>query len=557
MLNATNVIGKPMKKLCIIGKNMRKLWSCERGAVAPLVGFCAIMLVGAVAVAVDVGRGQVAQSKLQAALDSAGLAAGAVVSQNLTEAALEAEGQKYLNSNFAGKTIDATITEFTLDLSEDEMLVTLEAHASLPTTFMRIFGHDTMEVAARTEITREMTGLEVALVLDVTGSMCDPCSKRDAMKQGAHDLMGIMFGSNATVDDLWIGIVPFSQGVNIGTDRTDWLSDYDTRMAQDNCVGWNHSNWPHSHVDGESTTGYICPTNGPNVSTRTYPLTLVNDWMVADDPVPPTVKNGSWTGTLTPWYFKPHAWSGCVEARETDDEDVTDTTPVDAKFPLYFAPDSSSVNDWRGSAGSRQVTASRSANKYCPEDAITPLTNVRATLDAAIDALDVQGYTQLPLGASWGWRLLSPKWRGVWGGVMDSNNLPLDYDEELSNKVVIFMTDGNNDMPSNATYTAYGSLSQGRLGTTDEATAELEMDTRFTEICNAMKGTEDENPDDETTGITIYTISFGTDVTPESKALLKACASVGDYFFDAPTEDELKLVFKAIGDALSKLRVSK
>ena len=28
------------------------------------------------------------------------------------------------------------------------MVVTLEAHASLPTTFMRIFGHDTMEVAA-------------------------------------------------------------------------------------------------------------------------------------------------------------------------------------------------------------------------------------------------------------------------------------------------------------------------------------------------------------------------------------------------------------------------
>ena len=41
------------------------------------------------------------------------------------------------------------------------------------------------------------------------------------------------------------------------------------------------------------------------------------------------------------------------------------------------------------------------------------------------------------------------------------------------------MTDGNNDMPTNATYTAYGRLSQGRLGTTDEGDAEDEMDTRF------------------------------------------------------------------------------
>ena len=52
--------------------------------------------------------------------------------------------------------------------------MTLEAEATLPTTFMRIFGQNQMEVSARSEITREMTGLEVALVLDVTGSMDDP-----------------------------------------------------------------------------------------------------------------------------------------------------------------------------------------------------------------------------------------------------------------------------------------------------------------------------------------------------------------------------------------------
>ena len=85
-----------MKKFGTIGNTLKKLWSCERGAVAPLVGVCAIMLVGSVAVAVDVGRGQVAQSKLQSALDSAGLAAGAVVKQNLDEGELKAEGWKYL-----------------------------------------------------------------------------------------------------------------------------------------------------------------------------------------------------------------------------------------------------------------------------------------------------------------------------------------------------------------------------------------------------------------------------------------------------------------------------
>jgi Flp pilus assembly protein TadG len=531
-----------MKKLGIIRQNLKNLWSCERGAVAPLVGVCAIMLVGAVAVAVDVGRGQVAQSKLQAALDSAGLAAGAVVSQNLDEEDLKPEAWKYLEENFAGETIDATIDpdDFHLELSDDQMLVTLEARASLPTTFMRIFGHEIMHVAARTEITREMTGLEVAVVLDVTGSMCDPCSKRDAMKQGATDLINIMFGDNATVDDLWIGIVPFSQGVNIGTSRTDWLSNYNYYNDQIYCSG------PTSGTPR-------CPNNAltistANVSTRTNPITRVNRYMFSS-------RSG--------WYFRPHAWRGCVEAREEDDEDVTDTPPSDAAFPMYFAPDTSSSggNDWRNSSGGYNVNSSgsRSANRNCPVNAITPLSNVKQDLLDAIDDIEVTGYTQLPLGAAWGWRLLSPRWRGEWGGEMDANDLPLDYDEPLSQKVVIFMTDGNNDMPDEGTdpnmYTAYGRIGDGRIdGITEDSDAEDEMDDRFAAICNAMKAGDDE---DDATGITIYTISFGGDVTNSSKTMLRNCASLQDYYFHAPTEDKLKEVFRAIGDALSKLRVSK
>ena len=39
--------------------------------------------------------------------------------------------------------------------------------------------------------------------------------------------------------------------------------------------------------------------------------------------------------------------------------------------------------------------------------------------------------------------------------------------------------------------------------------------------------------------------------------MLKACASLQDYYFDAPTEEQLSDVFHAIGNSLSKLRVSK
>lgn len=519
-----------------IGNQAKRLRACDRGAVAPIVGVCAIMLIGAVAVAVDVGRAQVAQSKLQAALDSAGLAAGSIVGQNLSADLLKPEAQKYLDANFNGKTIDATIQEFNLDLSDDETKVTLDATATLPTTFMRIFGRDSVQVAARTEVTRELTGLEVALVLDVTGSMGDPVGgspydsteKIAALRTAGQDLVNILFGSHDTVDDLWVGVVPFSQSVNIGTQHSSWLSDLSTYTNQIYCSG------PTSGTPQ-------CPNNSntissANVSTRTNPITLVNQYMYS---------------STAGWYFTPHSWGGCVLERWTNNRDVTDDVPSTQKWQTYFVPDTSGSgnNNWRTSTGNYGVdnNADISANKGCPQQAITNMTNKKADLLTAINNLtNPRGNTHINVGAVWGWRLLSPDWRGLWGGDMDANDLPLDYDEPLSQKAMIMMTDGTNTM-SSSIYTAYGWLDDGHLGTTSSSTAVTKLNDKTTTVCNAMKAK----------GVLIYTIVFGNDSSTTSKNLMKNCASETDFYFFSPSSDALKTAFKAIGDSLSKLRVSK
>ena len=51
-----------------------------------------------------------------------------------------------------------------------------------------------------------------------------------------------------------------------------------------------------------------------------------------------------------------------------------------------------------------------------------------------------RGGTTGNLGLVWGWRTLSPKWRGLWGDA----DLPLDYGTDFMDKVVVIMTDGNN-----------------------------------------------------------------------------------------------------------------
>ncbi|HEY1386538.1 MAG TPA: pilus assembly protein TadG-related protein, partial [Dongiaceae bacterium] len=518
----------------------KSLASSESGAVAPLVGFCIIMLVGAVGVAVDVGRAQVTQSKLQAALDSAGLAAGAVVGQNLTEEALKPEARKYLDANFLGKTVDATICNdcFDLDLSDDQSIVTLEATATLPTTFMRIFGKESIQVAAQTEITRETTGLEVALVLDTTGSMddavggspFDSTKKIAALRTAGNDLVNILFGNHATVDDLWVGVVPFSQSVNVGTAHSDWMSDLTTYTNQIYCAGPT-SGTPSCPNDSTHLS------NSP-VSTRTNPITRVNQYMFAS-------KAG--------WYFSPHSWSGCVLERWTNSRDVTDDTPSTQKWQTYFVPDTSGSgnNDWRnGSNGNMQVNTTNdvSANKGCPTTPVTTLTNTKQTVLDAINALTTpRGNTHVNVGAVWGWRLLSPKWRGLWGGQMDGNSLPLDYDEPLSQKAMVLMTDGENTMSSNI-YTAYGFESDGHLGTTSsDSVAEATLNTKTATICNSMKAK----------GVLIYTIVFGNGSSTTAKNMMKNCASEADFYFDSPSQAALQNAFRAIGDSLSKLRVSR
>ena len=306
--------------------------------------------------------------------------------------------------------------------AEDEKLITLSARASLPTTFMRIFGHDIMHVAARTEITREMTGLEVALVLDVTGSMTGDVSDTDgtekitALRDAAHELLNVVFGDNDTVDDLWVGIVPFSQTVNIGTSRSAWLTDYTSKMLYDNCVGWNHTNWPHTHSSGEATSGRYCSANGPNVSTRTSAYTLVNDWLGAPNPVAPkvVVNNGTWTGPMSPWYFRPSAWGGCVRERYNTGRDVTDDPVATEGFLTYFAPYASN-NEWvrlpsglsGGSIPARAATTASTRPPTKPEPRLPAaadhnLTNDKSDLEDAIDRCSILAATRTPMSARFG-----------------------------------------------------------------------------------------------------------------------------------------------------------
>ena len=242
----------------------------------------------------------------------------------------------------------------------------------------------------------------------------------------------------------------------------------------------------------------------------------------------------------------PTSWGGCVDAR-TSPYDTTEDTPSSQKFKAYYWADNNSYNNWVKPLGLgyySPLNEDLGPNKYCSK-VVTPMTPSRNKILAGINAMDAYGNTHISEGAGWGWRMLSPGWRGLWGGDMNADSLPLDYNTPKMNKAVIIMTDGDNTITSSVRG-AYGYLTDGTLGTTNQTTAETRLDQRLTTICTNMKNKN----------IYVYTISFGT-ITTSSQTMLRNCATQADFYFDSPDSATLQTAFHAIADSLSDLRVSK
>ncbi len=202
-----------------LGLRAKCLLADRRGAVAMTVALAIVPVTVATGVAVDVGRYLVARSKLAQAADAAALAAGTEKDPQEIERTVN----RILDANFSEGFLDVQINAVEVQEDSETGSITVVTRAEMPTLVMGLAHIDTMNIETRTVVVRESAPLEVAMVLDVTGSMrC--CGKIDALKSSATDLVNILFGSEEVSDDLRIGVVPFNARVNVGNDRRDWLT---------------------------------------------------------------------------------------------------------------------------------------------------------------------------------------------------------------------------------------------------------------------------------------------------------------------------------------------
>ncbi|MEO9877703.1 MAG: TadE/TadG family type IV pilus assembly protein [Anderseniella sp.] len=490
------------------------------GALAPVLGLAAIPLIMAAGVAVDYGNAVSVQARLQAAVDSAALAAGREA--NMSNSDLERIAKDYFHSNF-GTPANAGTPSMELTVNDSGLKV--EGSVTVNNYLTKVAGFDTTRISASSEVTKEATGLEVVLVFDNTGSMGSQ-SRLSTLKVAAHDFVEILFGPREVADTLKIGVVPFSQFVNVGPDKSN---------------------------------AYWVDTTGANDLSKDNFL------------------SGSWHNWRAWTKIRNRSWTGCVESR-AGNRSVDDDLPVagngDTLFPPAFAPDepgnntsrayfnisgdrnyyyNSYLNDSRtnnldrrqrhqGKYNNANVnTTSRGPDEGCNIQPIQSLTNVKAPVLTTINNMKASGYTHVAEGVGWGLRVISPGEPFTEG---------VEYSDEDITKAMVLLTDGENTFNTennhnDSTYTAYGFLDQRRLGSSNYWTAISQQNSLLSRACNNVKNA----------GIVSYSFAYNVP-SQTQRNLIKNCASDPEKYFDPPSNAALVQNFQQIADELRKLHLS-
>ncbi len=479
--------------------------------------------------------------KLQDALDAAALYAAR--SPAYTTPDVDAIGDKALNANLQ-MIHGASLMSSDFSLSGSKVIAS--ASVQLPAFAPMVFGHQ--PVTVHSEVQRAVDRLEVALVLDNTGSMASN-NKLTTLQADAKQLVDKLVAASAASTDptpLKISLVPFSQSVRVVNTQVLTGSNYNTATH----TGPGIPSW----IDPQGKA-HVAAASGGALDTfdvQTDRLTMMRSMGASGVP-----------------------WNGCVESRMPP-YDIQETPPDPATpatmFVPYFAPDepgnknsSTYTNDylndlistgWKPQeqnhskynaaprTGTNSAGYTYGPNAGCSLQPMMRLTTDFTSIKAAIDGMTAVGETNIPMGLVWGWHTLSP-------------NAPLAdgqaYGTQHLRKIIILMTDGQNTFTNSngnnkSMYDGLGYIWQNMLVGATSASSDAQrttaMDNRLAALCTAIKGKD----------IHIYTVRI--EFTSGSPTLLQNCATAPGDFYDVASVSDLGKAFDAIAGSISNLRIS-
>lgn len=515
----------------------------KSGNFAMMTAITMPMLVGVSGLGVDYAHLSSVRVKLQNAADTAVL----VASREGTSASeRDTLFDTYLIQNLNIDGVSVTDSDIDVDEGLNYIEVRGTATASVNLFIMHRFGLGTVSVEA--VATRSTQSVEIAMVLDNTGSM--GADGINALKAASNALVDAVVTGKPEDQDIRIGVVPFVTAVNVkGTGyKSSWID-------LDGLALYNGANFYSNKEQKERADG---KREALAASQRPHHLRLFDLVGVA--------------------------WKGCVEARPAPynfDLTAPSLSNADTLFVPYFAPDEpgdhrtdSGGNDtekfnnsWMNDAVSGDGAAAQSSlvkyttagtakkvaetgpltlgpNRACPTP-ITPLTSNYTSVRNAISAMkhwNGSG-TNISEGLAWGWRVLSPE---------EPYDQGAPFNDQSVAKFLVLMTDGSNvsfgasKTFNKSDYGSYGFLGAGRIdGKNAQNQAEATLNTWTANMCTAMKNQ----------GVEVFTVIYKETKT-SVQTLFRNCATRTENFFMTSNTTGLRDAFGNIGRRISALRLT-
>ncbi|MFZ1814189.1 MAG: pilus assembly protein TadG-related protein [Rhizobiaceae bacterium] len=482
-------------------QSVRNFSDDHSGNFAITFAICAFAMFGVIGAAVDYSRVSRSQSAYQQAADAAAL-----------EAAIQFRTKPWGQAKVAGrKMFESTIRDLTdtrfkdVEIKNEDDAIIVVAKGESDNFVLPLFGFSNLDFRVKSVVKVPDFPVEVSLVLDTTFSM-SAGGKIQGLKNAATEFVDTLLSANNN-SDIKISIVPFAQYVNVGRSSMgqSWLD------AQDEVV-----NVPEQC----SMQRDLISKSGCTTSTTNHP----KQW-VDESCSPAQYSDGV---MVSPASCTPGHWQ---EAYSTSSETCSNYQYGDP-YEVCQPPYSYNI-DWNGCVGSRNYPLNLQDKSFnqrvpgpnqltCPSE-ITPLTDRKNKLKQAINALTPVGNTYIPAGIAWGTRTLSSQ------APYKEAKSDAAREAQGGKRFLVVMTDGVNSVSANVPSDPLHTGSD-----TDQA------DDWTVEACNNAKAED----------ITVYTVSFGTDVNNDTKLLLRNCASKPVYYFDAETNNGLNDAFSAIADSI-------
>jgi Flp pilus assembly protein TadG len=534
-----------------IASHFRRFSACTKGSTAMMFGLSAIPFFIASGAAIDYGRYTNTHHDVAMALDAGLMAAAAAVynDNDVTEAdetAAKATGLKFFKDAL-GAQYGATIPDPVFIYDRKEMLFKATVTGSVDMSFLVVAGFPDLALNVHAEAKsgfKELVGsdVEVSVMLDVTGSMCDasaqPCTSGtnvDALKTAAKDLVSEVIWDDQSNFTSKVALVPFSNRIRLEKDGQAGALYTAVTGLPATWTGYASWNWEHA-------TSYTRESNCYDRGGYDY------EWS--------SNKCYKKVGVQTTYKAEP-----CITERYDGNFDLTDLAPGTGRynngsdgtrFPFYLNSGSSTTgtsaynnsisSPIAGSPRNYSLTGTCDKTSHYPlsgarygrndtdaipnNNSVVPLTSDVATLNTAIDGLGFQGGTGGMLGTNFAWNMISPSWAGIWGAASAPQPYSKMKEKNVDNKpklykFVVLMTDGVYN-------TAWAAPTQ---------TSSATLETNAKALCDAMKAKD----------IEIYTVGFNLSDGSTSKAMLEHCATDASHFKDASDAAELKAAFKQIG----------